>query len=125
MYVSALVDKTVAEPKIVIKHTNKSTTNNPFSKQKHKRRYALVRTKTLLHRPMYARRLSKHIICTLAKLYTGLELKTYKILFPKIILHPAPQIKLWGGGDFGILRVSHAKKLQPKTQISLLVQTNG
>ena len=66
-----------------------------------------------------------HTTCTLVTTNITLEINCYKTPFPKVILHPAPQIKLWGGADFGILRVNHASqntKLSPSTKKWMLKQ---
>ena len=120
MYASAHLDKPLDIPRLVSKHTNSSIT-----KQTHKHRYTIkVRRKTS-HNPIRNRHPSIHATCTLVTMNLTLEINCYKTPFPKVILHPALQIKLWGGADFGILRVNHTSqnsKLSPSTNKWMLKQ---
>ena len=103
---------------LVTQHTNTSINNNAHFECRYEFE---VQTRTFLHNSIDTRRLNTHITCTITKLHISLEINHYKIPFPKVILHPAPQIKLWGGGDFGIFRKNHLpQKTPPKIQHSFL-----
>ena len=62
-------------------------------------------------------------ICTISIVvivHSILEIKHYKLPSSKVMLHPAPQIKLWGGEDLEVLKRKHLlSKTSPKfTRIS-------
>ena len=120
MFASAHLDKSLAEPRLVIKHTNSSIT-----KQTHKHRHAVKVRRRTSHKSIRDRHSSMNITCTLVTMNYTLGINCYKTPLPKVILHPALQIKLWGGADFGILRVNHTSqnsKLSPSTKKWMLKQ---
>lgn len=84
---------------------NKKTKKSLYDrKMKHKSLYALaVYPITYLHNV---------IICTVVSIRNILELKylNTKLPFLKVMLHPAPQITLWGGVDLENTRENHLLK---------------
>ena len=118
----APLDNSVAKVRACTRHTyisknnninnyNKNTKNSLYvGKIIHKYSYALiVHSNTSLH---------NEIICTLVTMHGILELKHLytKLPFLKVMLHPAPQIKLCKGEDLEITRKNHLLK---NTQLKL------
>ena len=105
MCIAASLDKSIDSTRLITQHTKTS-----IIKHRHELE---VKTKTFSHNSIDSRRLLIRTACKLASMRDTLVINYYKTPFPNVILHPAPQIKLWGGGDLGILRENYLPQKTP------------
>ena len=103
------------------RNISKSSYTNKYNKNTKNLLYDVV----MLHKYCYAvvihpnTSLYKEIKHTLVAMHGTLELKHKhtKLLFLKAMLHPAPQIKLWGGVGLKIIRENHILKNTPHQKV--------